>query len=210
MRTVSKKATTQAFVQIPEFPSDPRSGGLESRRIMEKLDSLAAALDAQANILDEWREKTIQFLLRPLVDEDEGIEITGDEYEDSTKTQDEVMVYVQALRAVIADRHDALTGQENKLVEYEIKTTLRFAKDGEGAFPEKTIELLRTRQQAKPTKEMGSVRGTVSELRALATSLRPDAENGNVRAQNEYAIVDKQLKAIQKMLSEQTTTTTAL
>jgi E3 ubiquitin-protein ligase SHPRH len=210
MRTVSKRATTQAFVQIPEFPSDPRSGGLESRRIMEKLDLLATALDAQANILDEWREKTVQFLLRPLVDEDEGIEITGDEYEDSTKTQDEVMVYVQALRAVIADRHDALTGQENKLVEYEIKTTLRFAKDGEGAFPEKTNELLRTRQQAKPTREMGSVRGTVSELRALATSLRPDTENGNIRAQNEYAIVDKQLKSIQKMLSEQTTTTTAL
>jgi E3 ubiquitin-protein ligase SHPRH len=177
---------------------------------MEKLDSLATALDAQANILDEWREKTVQFLLRPLVDEDEGIEITGDEYEDSTKTQDEVMVYVQALRAVIADRHDALTGQENKLVEYEIKTTLRFAKDGKGAFPEKTIELLCTRQQAKPTREMGSVRGTVSELRALATSLRPDTENGNIRAQNEYAIVDKQLKSIQKMLSEQTTTTTAL
>jgi E3 ubiquitin-protein ligase SHPRH len=120
------------------------------------------------------------------------------------------MVYIQALRAVIADRHDALTGQENRLVEYEVKTTLRMAKEGEGAFPEKTIELLGTRQQAKPTKEMGSVRGTVSELRALATSLRPDVDKGNSRAQNEFAIVEKQLKEIQKMLSEQTITTTAL
>ncbi len=209
MIKVSKKRTGQTFVQIPEFPSDPGRGGLESRRIMEQLDSLATALDAQANILDELREQTIQFLLRPLVEEDEGMEITGDEYEDSTKTQDEVMVYVQALRAVIADRHDALTGQENRLVDHEIKTALRMAKDGDGPFPEKTIELFHTRKQAKPTKEMGSVRGTVSELRTLATSLRPDAENGNLRAQNEYAIVDKQLKAIQKMLSEQTTATTA-
>jgi len=210
MEKISRRAATQNFVQIPEFPSNPPKGGLESRRIMEQLDTLALALDAQANKLDEWREKIIQFLLRPLVDEDEGIEVTGDEYEESTKTQDEVMVYVQALRAVIADRHDALTGQENRLVEYEVKTTLRFAKEGEGAFPEKTLELLSARQQMKPAKDMGSIRGIVAELRALATSLRPDAETGNVRAQNELAIVERQLASTQKQFSEQTKATTAL
>ena len=177
---------------------------------MEQLDVLATTLDTQADTLDEWREKTIQFLLRPLVDEDEGVEITGDEYEESTKTQDEVMVYVQALRAAIADRHDALTGQENKLVLYEIKTALRFAKEGGGAFPEKTIELLNTRSQIKPKKEMGSIRGIVAELRALATSLRPDAEAGNNRAQNELVIVEKQLRVTQKHLTEQTKATAAL
>jgi E3 ubiquitin-protein ligase SHPRH len=210
MRKISKRATTQTFVQIPEFPSNPPRGGLESRRIMEQLDTLAIALDAQANKLDEWREQTVQFLLRSLVDEDEGIEITGDEYEESTKTQDEVMVYVEALRAVIADRHDALTGQENQLVAHEVKTSLRLAKDGEGPFPEKTLELLNARSQIKPTKEMGSIRGIVAELRALATSLRPDAENGSMRAQNELSIVEKQLKATQKQFSDQTKVTMAL
>jgi len=210
MRTVSKRATHQTFVQIPEFPSNPPKGGLESRRTMEQLDTLAIALDAQANKLDEWREQTVQFLLRSLVDEDEGIEITGDEYEESTKTQDEVMVYVQALRAAIADRHDALTGQENQLVLHEVKTAIRLAKDGEGAFPEKTLELLNARAQVKPTKEMGSIRKIIADLRALATSLRPDAENGSVRAQNELSIVERQLKATQKQFSEQTKVTAAL
>jgi E3 ubiquitin-protein ligase SHPRH len=210
MRAIARRASTEAFVQIPEFPTNPPKGGLESRRIMEQLDALATLLDAQANQLDQWREQTIQFLLRPLVDEDEGVEVTGDEYEESTKTQDEVMVYVQVLRTAIADRHDGLTGQENKLVHQEIKTALRMAKEGEGAFPEKTIELLNIRQQLKPTKEMGSVRGIVAELRALATSLRPDAENGNIRAQNEFAIVEKQLGLTQKHLSEQTKATIAL
>jgi E3 ubiquitin-protein ligase SHPRH len=177
---------------------------------MEQLDTLAIVLDAQANKLDEWREQTVQFLLRSLVDEDEGVEITGDEYEESTKTQDEVMVYVQALRAAIADRHDALTGQENQLVAYEVKTTLRLAKDGEGAFPEKTLELLNVRAQLKPKKEMGSIRGIVAELRALATSLRPDAENGSIRAQNELSIVERQLNATQKQFTEQTKVTAAL
>jgi len=210
MRTVSKRASTQTFVQIPEFPSNPPKGGLESRRIMEQLDALATALDTQANKLDEWREQTVQFLLRSLVDEDEGVEITGDEYEDSMKTQEEVMVYVQALRAAITDRHDALTGQENQLVAYEVKATLRLAKASEGTLPEKTLELLDLRAQVKPAKNLGSIRGIVAELRALATSLRPDAENGNVRAQNELSIVEKQLNATQKQFTEQTKATAAL
>jgi E3 ubiquitin-protein ligase SHPRH len=210
MRKISKQASTQTFVQIPEFPSNPPKGGLESRRIMEQLDTLATSLDVQANKLDEWREQTVQFLLRSLVDEDEGVEITGDEYEESTKTQDEVMVYVQALRAAIADRHDALTGQENQLVSHEVKTTLRLAKDGEGPFPEKTLELLNARTQIKPTKDMGSIRGIVAELRALSTALRSDAENGSMRAQNELSIVERQLQAIQKQFSEQTKVTAAL
>ncbi|KAH7336538.1 SNF2 family N-terminal domain-containing protein [Rhexocercosporidium sp. MPI-PUGE-AT-0058] len=210
MKKVSRKAMTQSFVQIPEFPTEPTMGGIESRRIVEKLDTLAAALDAQANVLDEWRETTIQFLLQPLVDEDEGIEITGDEYEKSTQTQDEVMVYVDSLRAVIGDRHDALTGQTNDLVKHDVKVALRFAKDGEGACPEKTIELLGIRQQMKPTKDMGSIRGTISELRGLVTSLRPDAERGSSRAQNELAIVDKQLKEVQKQLTQQTKAVTEL
>ena len=210
MRSIRKKAEAQAFVEIPEFPSHPPKGGLESRRIMEQLDALAAALDAQANIFDEWREQTIQFLLRPLVDEDDGIEITGDEYEESTKTQDEVMVYVQALRAAIADRHDALTGQENLLIKNDIKTALKLAKEGEGAFPEKTIELLNARLQIKPTKEMGSLRGIVTDLRGLVTALKPDAENGSSRAQAELAIVEKQLGVTQKQFSEQIKATAAL
>jgi len=210
MKKIARRASTQSFVQIPEFPTNPPSGGLESRRIIERLDTLAAALDTQANTLDEWREQTIQFLLRPLVDEDEGVEITGDEYEESTKTQDEVMVYVQALRAVIGDRHDAITGLNNKLVEVETKAALRQAKEGGGAFPEKTTELLKIRASIKPTKDMGSMRGIVGDLRTLATILRPDAENGNNRAKNELSIVEHQFNLTQKQLSEQIKATTAL
>jgi E3 ubiquitin-protein ligase SHPRH len=210
MGALRKKSETQTFVEIPEFPSHPPKGGLESRRIIEQMDALAIALDAQANTLDEWRENSVQFLLRPLVDEDDGIEITGDEYEESTKTQDEVMVYVQALRAAIADRHDALTGQENLLVKNDIRTALKLAKEGVGPFPEKTIELLNIRLQKKPKREMGSLRGIVTDLRALLTSLKPEAEGGNLRAQNEILIVEKQLSMAQKRFTEQMKATTAL
>src|SRR5436190_16417110 len=120
MSKISKKACTQAFVQIPEFPSNLPKGGIESRPIMEQLHELGIALDAQANQLDEWREQTINLLLKPLVDQNED-ETTGDEYEESTKTQDQVVILVQILRTVVEDRYNALTGQENQLVNNEAK-----------------------------------------------------------------------------------------
>lgn len=124
MKRLAKAASSQSFEQIPEFPSESIKGGIESRRILEQLSGLAGSLDDQANQLDEWRETTIQFLLRPLVDDESNTaDITGEEYEESTKTQDEVMVYVQALRASIEDRHDALTGQDNILVASEVKVS---------------------------------------------------------------------------------------
>lgn len=209
MKMLAKKASSEDFSTIPEFHTDAQKGGIESRRILENLETLAVILDAQANQLDEWREVTIQHLLRSLVDEDEGVAITGEEYEQSTKTQEEVVVYVQALRAVIEDRHDALSGQENQLVKFEMKTALRQAKAGDGAFPEKVLELLNIRAGLKPAKEMGSVRGVLSDLRALATQLRTDA-NGSSRAANELAIVERNMRVVQKHLNEQNKAVVAL
>ncbi|PBP25163.1 SNF2 family domain-containing protein [Diplocarpon rosae] len=213
MRKISRKAVTQNFVTLPGFSPNVPKGGVESRGIIEKLDLLAKALDAQADILDQWRGKTIQFLLRPLIDEEEGLELTGEEYEDSTKTQDEVQVYVNVLRFAHMDRQDALTGQENALVKSEIKYLRDALKDPEQyhvACPEKTKELLDLRQQVRPTKEMGSIRGIVSDLRGLSTSLRLDAAKGNQRAQNELSIVEEQLKNVQRQAQEQTKAAEAL
>lgn len=84
---VGQKARAQSFVTIPEVEALRQIGGLESKRLEEKLAVLGAALNEQANILDEWREEVVQLLMRPLVDEDES-EVKGDEYDASTLEQD--------------------------------------------------------------------------------------------------------------------------
>lgn len=129
MERLAKKASSEDFLSIPEFHIKTHKGGIESIRLLEQLDGLAAALDAQANQLDVWRETTIQNLLQPLVDEEGAIEMTGEEYLQSTELQQEIVIYVLALRAVIEDRHDALTGQENQLVKHEVKVAIKQAKD---------------------------------------------------------------------------------
>ncbi|OBT70212.1 hypothetical protein VE03_00160 [Pseudogymnoascus sp. 23342-1-I1] len=128
MERLAKRASSADFLSIPEFHTDVQKGGIESRRLLEQLDGLAAALDAQANQLDEWREVTIQNLIQPLVDGEEAIEMTGEEYTQSTALQQELVIYVLALRAVIEDRNDALLGQENQLVKHEVKTAIAQAK----------------------------------------------------------------------------------
>ena len=120
------------------------------------------------------------------------------------------MAYVHALRSVVADRYDALTGQKNELVEFEADRAINWEKYVRIPPPGKTIELLKARQSMKPTPEMGSVRGVTADLKTMATSLRPDAEHGNVRAQAELANVQSLIKFTQKQWSAQIKTTIAL
>lgn len=206
MAKLQKNAKSQSFAEMPPFKPISHKG-IESRRVLESLEELCGILDEQANLIDDWRESVIQLLLRPLVDEEGEAEITGEEYEDSTKIQEELMVYTHVLRAAIGDRQDALTGLVNQRVKHETKFAERLAKEGSGPAPEKMLELLALRLDSKPT---GSLRGTVTHLRELATKFRHDSANGNNRAKIELEIVQEHLTLTQEQISEQTKAATAL
>lgn len=214
MKRISTSASEQSFVTIPEYEA-LGAKGIESRSIADSIMVLAAELNDQAAQLDDWREHVIQLLLKPLVDEEAEAELTGEEYEDSTKLMEEIVVYTQILRTAIADRQEALTGEVNKLVEHEAKMSLRAAKDKEGPFPEKLIELFQIRQQVKPKSRRSelrnnSVKASLFELRAASSKLRNDANNGSSRARAELEIVMEQLKITQAQLTNQTKIAVAL
>ena len=90
MCRVSDKVRTKSLVNIPETAPLKSRGAIESRAIFEKVDNLIVVMRNQATQIDEWREKTIELLLLTLVDEEET-DLQGDEYETSTKQQDEVL-----------------------------------------------------------------------------------------------------------------------
>jgi E3 ubiquitin-protein ligase SHPRH len=203
MAKVAQKASEQSFVELPELTVDAERG-IESGRIVDDLEALYGELNEQANVIDEWREHLVGLVLKPLVDEDDDAETTGEEYGESAKIQDELMVYVQALRAIIADRQDALTGQTNELIKHETLTSLRLAANEEGPAPEKLIELLALRDQIKPRST--SMRKAISEFRGLTSKLARDT----TRSVLEGRIADRQLKATQAILNTQSKLTTAL
>ncbi|KAK0652212.1 SNF2 family N-terminal domain-containing protein [Cercophora newfieldiana] len=204
-------AKKQSFAVIPESKSTDQKG-IESRNIVAALEEICAALDDQANQLDDWREHVIQLLLKPLVDEEE--DVTGEEYEQSTREQDEILVFVQVLRAAIADRLATISGQKNFLVDHETKVALRLARNDDGPFPQKLVELFRERDTIRPpfaeNDPSSSLKGVISELRALSVRLRHDAATGSVRAVNELAIVTALLKHTQSQQAEQSKAATAM
>lgn len=206
MERLETAAEEQAFAVIPAF-KDVDKKGIESRRLADAFEAINVALDEQAVEIDDWREHVIQLLLKPLVDE-ENDETTGEEYEQSTKLQDEILVYLQILRTALADRQAAITGQRNFLVEHETKVAARMAVEGDGPFPEKFLELLKARETIKPpfdaSDPLTSMRGLVSELRGLSVKLRHEAATGSARARNEAVVVADLLKSMLSLQTEQT------
>ena len=91
MSKISEKVDSRTLVNIPPISPYKSQGGIESRAILERLDNMMAIMQNQATQINKWRDKTIELLLLTLVDE-EDTDIQGDEYETSTKRQDEVGV----------------------------------------------------------------------------------------------------------------------
>jgi len=126
----------RSIVNVPSVDSGLAMGGIESRKVVDGIETLCDILNEQVTKINGWRTKFSDLLLQKLVDEDEGVELTGEEYESSTKQQDEQYVYHEALRAAIADRHCLITGQINFLVDGEMKYALKLAKDGAPREPD--------------------------------------------------------------------------
>ncbi len=221
MCKVNERIKAKSLVSIPETSPFKYLGGIESRTVFERLEKLIALMQKQTMQINEWRDKTIELLLLTLVDEEEA-DLRGDEYETSTKQQDEVYfkesapissilltssqvyVYVDALRALVADRHDTLTGQHNELISHEMSVAFKQAKEGQGHSPKLLLGLLSLRDRLKPTREVGSVRATLTELRELKTTLRGATEKGNSRTTAELLLVNGALGKLHQISIEQT------
>lgn len=204
MGRLQKAATEQSFVIVPEFKPNSLKG-LESAPVVERVEELFGLLNLQAEMIDDLREAIVQLLIRPLVDEEDETEITGDEFADSTKVQEYLMAHVQVLRTVIADRQEAVSGLENTLVKHELNTAKVAALAGDGPAPEKFLELMHLRDQVKPSlARHGCLRGAVGDLRALLGRLPKPDQRGEDRVRMEYEITVHQVRDTQAQIQAQT------
>ncbi|KAL9006711.1 MAG: hypothetical protein Q9188_000585 [Gyalolechia gomerana] len=198
INVVHAKCRERSFATIPDPKPQVDRGGIESRSVLEKLEDITQIISRQANLVEGWREKVTKLLVVPLLDQ-EDTDLQGDEYETSTQQQDTVYSYVDALRAIVSDYHDIITGQRNLLIEHEMKVALRQAIEGGGHSPELLRELLGIREDLKPSAGVGSIRGVITDLRELRTTFRAQLERGNVRAGAELGIISKALTAVQSL-----------
>ena len=214
MRKISSLEKTGVLTSMPAIGDLNNLGGIESRRILDKADNLFEVIREQTEVIVEWRAKMAEFLLKPLVDEDEGIETTGDEYEDSTKQQDELYVYFDAFKAMQADMNTFIAGEDAPLIDHEVKMAIRDAKWSLNPdiapenkpmvhAPELALRLFAIRNKFRARKDrIGSVRGLIQEARTLEGSLQWNDEAS--RAASERRIVQRHVAALQSVFTSYT------
>lgn len=198
MEVLRKKSQQQSFAVVPDSGVQMNCAGIESRNIVQKIADVTRIIDKQARQIDGWRSEASKLLLVPLVDE-ENTELQGDEYEMSTQQQEMVYCYVDILRAVVSDYHNIITGQTNLLIDHEMKVAVRRANEGEGHSPDLLQELVRIRQELRPSAGTGSIRSVIRDLRELRHNLRGQVVRGNVRAGAELGIISSSLDEIQPL-----------
>lgn len=199
-------------------PRDLESlGGIESRRIVEKSDELFDVISSQLKVLEEWRKTIVTLLLKPLVD-DEQQDTTGEEYENSTKQQDELFVYFDAFKAVSADVNTYITGETAPLTDWEAKEYTKHCKrffddtvmEEHKQFvhaPELGLKLFKVRQKYRDKRDsVGSVRGLIQEARTMESTLNLE----KTRTANEHAIVKQHITALQSVFTSSTKTLAGL
>ncbi|KAK4979389.1 hypothetical protein LTR66_010527 [Elasticomyces elasticus] len=200
---LSRMTNQKAVTKIPRVRALDGWGGIENAKIVDRMDALTDKFNAQSETIDEWRAKVVELLLKPLVDGDEGTQdATGDEYEDSTKQQDELYAYIDALRAVIADRSSCITGQNAPLIDHEMDVLVKGARESRGHAPQLLLELLTRRKTLGPKDASESLRAIMHGVHALETSLQWQDGGGRIRA--ELAILEQHKKSIKFTIETQT------
>ncbi|KAF2666062.1 hypothetical protein BT63DRAFT_481872 [Microthyrium microscopicum] len=199
-----------------KLPNDLASpddmGGIENIKIMDQLDTVLKVLNGQASQIVKLRTKVCDIIFKSLVDTDGTEEQTGEEYEDSTKEQDELYVLVLALRTFIADRAGVLSGEVNLLTSHEATMALKAANDKfdgpKGPAPELLKECLKDWPDLRASEKIGSLRGIIGQLRNLLTTLewqygQSETQVGRTRSEAEAKIVEEQMKYLQSINSAQ-------
>jgi E3 ubiquitin-protein ligase SHPRH len=204
----------QPFFRVPTIDDLPDLGGIESRKFLDMMDKVSDFLNAQLEVIQAWREKIVDSLLMRLVDDDdEDSEITGGEYEESLKVQDELYVYIMGLRTLVGDRKTAINGLQDLLVNHEIDYAEKQTREKDewrrGHAPELVVDIARTRRNLLAISEGGSLKGVTSGIRGLVTTLQWRSES-DTRAMAELEIANKHLLQVQRIVSQQTKATAEL
>lgn len=200
--------TGKPYHQLHTIDDLPDLGGIESRRVLETIDQVSDFLNAQTTKIHEWRMKIVEILLMRLTDDDDDLETTGDEYENSLKAQDELYVSIMALRTLVADRNLAVHGLRDLLVDEELKTAEKRAlgktvDPDKGHAPELLLEFTKQRRELMSNLHGGSLKGVIAEIRSRITPLQWRAENDDNRAAVESSVLQRLLTSVQSIMSQQ-------
>ncbi|CAO3663847.1 unnamed protein product [Umbelopsis ramanniana] len=174
-----------------EFQVSEHNTGILSWQILEDIEDVAEKLDAQMNLIVDWRQKIYEYLTLSLETEDEA---KGDEYETSLVVQESGMIYLDTYQMLLKDHDFYLTGSWNAL----------YLNDN-ASRPEREIdESTRTEQLDKLEKDLKAERAELAaksaaenNIRVLQNALRDVGQRSYVNVE-ESAILKLVLNQLRK------------
>ena len=201
----------KGFARIPQLTYVSKFSGIESRKIISAIDDLRDLMNRQALPLQEWREHLAKMVTTSLLDQGET-EMTGGEYMETLKNQDEQYAYMFMFTNSLAVRHEMVTGQVNALAYHESKQMAKTTNEGTSHAPETLKPFFEQRKSLEPARNndkpipgnLQSLRGIIADIRSMITSVR-FSENGRgaARARAEVNILETELQNLQRVQREQ-------
>jgi E3 ubiquitin-protein ligase SHPRH len=215
-----KEITSKKWVTLPEVEDVDSMSGIETQSVADKAIDVFDLMRQQGEVISQWREKMVEFLLKPLVDKDDDNELNGEEYEESTKQQDELYAYFDAFKAIQADLGTTVTGQAAPLVDHEVKVAIGLIKryidpevpeDNKPSVhaPELSLELYAIRNRLRTRKDhISSLRDVIQRARTLEATLAASSQTARVNLERE--MVQQLLKKFQDTFQAYSKALTAL
>ena len=171
------KDTTGPKIDLDKVKQFPSGAAIDVEDLCVRVDGIIEGLNQQAEMMKEVDKQTRDLLSLPLVDQEDTQDLKGDEYETSTKQQDDLYVHVDIFRTLIADRHTIISGQRNMRIDYEMMKLRKDAKKNLGHSPELLLQLETMRNVRRPAPELGSIRGLLARTRELKATSRGSSDS---------------------------------
>ncbi|KAI5838912.1 SNF2 family N-terminal domain-containing protein [Morchella snyderi] len=149
--TLRARANTHRFTAIPPIPACNTNCGIETQTLLYDITDIAATLNAQADLITEWRAQLLELLAKPILDEDtttttaannadDQDQNRGNEFEVSVSDQELGERLMTGIRVLLADRAEALSGEESSsLIRHEVQADLARAGLHQAFFAEMMV-----------------------------------------------------------------------
>ncbi|GAO50610.1 hypothetical protein G7K_4734-t1 [Saitoella complicata NRRL Y-17804] len=192
---LKQKAAEQDFPEIPEMLQSQLTGGFKSRHIFERLQELCEALNEQANVMDDWRNRMVELLTGPLVDQEDFQDATGEEYTNSLDVAAECSCLLAVLVRSLAWRVHSLNG---------FISGPQAATSREEEESEIMQQLKADAEKARLPLHLGSLQAIRNEFREIARDNMLGGGEGQGR-NLEREIAAKEVTRLHKVIQDQLT-----
>ncbi|KAH0605121.1 uncharacterized protein H6S33_005103 [Morchella sextelata] len=199
--TLRTRANTRRFAAIAAIPACNTNCGIETQTLLYDMTDIATTLNAQADLITQWRTQLLELLAKPILDEDtndDDEKDRGNEFEISVSDQELSERLMTGIRVLLADRAEALSGEaSNALIRHDIQADLA----RKGLHQTFFVEMMARRESVRLPAQVGcrSLKAGIAELRHKVAGFR----GGGGRLAMQRELVEEELKVLGEVVGTQ-------